>query len=210
MLKISFLLICTLGFFLVFLSSCGPVATPVPWPNLHETAAVQATEMIEQAEATSLLLKAQAQSTAMVQNAAFAPHPVVRLTPVPASTSALDELEATASATSDIYAGEDGSPIEITDVSFAGEGAYIIVQFFAPPKITHTWLQGNVSVIDETTGTVYNEIPVAPVIGPLIARPKQYGRLGYVMLVNAPTPLRAGAQVSVVLGDYRHEHLTLH
>jgi hypothetical protein len=97
--------------------------------------------------------------------------------------------------------------VEIVRVGFAAEGAYIIVQFYAPPRMTHAWIQGTVSLIDEASGTVYNEIPVTPVIGPLIGRPAQATQLGYVMLVNAPTPLAPGAKVTVILGDFRQEHL---
>jgi len=38
----------------------------------------------------------------------------------------------------------------------------IIVRYLAPPDEAEKWWQGNVSVVDEANGTVYNEIPVMP------------------------------------------------
>jgi hypothetical protein len=89
------------------------------------------------------------------------------------------------------------------------EGGLIMVRFKAPPKIAEQWWQGRVSVIDEATGKVYNEIPVTPLIGPLIGRPKIAGQSGYVMLVNAPLSLQPGSTVTVVLGNFQQEHVTV-
>ena len=94
-------------------------------------------------------------------------------------------------------------------VSFGADGAYIYVQFKAHPQVADKFWPGVLSVVDEATGTVYNEVPVMPVIGPLIARPKQEGQLGYVMLVNAPPGLRSGSIVTVILADFRQEHVTV-
>jgi hypothetical protein len=69
------------------------------------------------------------------------------------------------------------------------------------------WWPGNVSVTDEATGTVYNEIPVMPKIGPLIGRPKLEGQMGYVMLVHNPPALKPGAVVTAKLGEYTFEHV---
>jgi hypothetical protein len=97
--------------------------------------------------------------------------------------------------------------VELLGVGFAAEGGFIIVNFKAPPSITQTWWQGSVEVIDEASGTVYNEIPVLPVIGPLIGRPVEAGQLGYVMLTHNPPRLRPGVLVTVILGEYKFEHV---
>jgi hypothetical protein len=98
--------------------------------------------------------------------------------------------------------------VEVLGVGFAAEAALIMVRFKAPPKIAEQWWQGRVSVIDEATGKVYNEIPVTPLIGPLIGRPKIAGQSGYVMLVNAPPGIQPGSTVTVVLGNYQQEHVS--
>ena len=46
-------------------------------------------------------------------------------------------------------------------------------------------------------------------IGPLIARPKEDGQLGYVMFMNAPQPLQPGSRVTVVLGNFKQEHVVV-
>ena len=81
------------------------------------------------------------------------------------------------------------------------------MRFYAPPEEAEKWWQGSVSVEDETSGALYNEIPVMPKIGPLIGRPKLPGQIGYVMLVNAPPYLQPGAIVTVVLGVHEFEHV---
>ncbi len=93
------------------------------------------------------------------------------------------------------------------NVGFAAEGSYIIVNYTADPKVAQSFWPGVVSILDEASGTIYNEVPVAPVIGPLIARPHEQGQVGYFMLVNAPVPLQTGASVTVVLGDFKKEHV---
>lgn len=100
-----------------------------------------------------------------------------------------------------------GGKIRIIGVGFAGEGGFIMVNYKAPPQVARKWYQGTVSVVDENTKAVYNEIPVMPKVGPLHGRPKQDGQSGYVMLVNKPPGLRPGSVVTVVLGDFRQEHV---
>ena len=74
------------------------------------------------------------------------------------------------------------------------------------------WQQGMVYVVDEATGAKYTEIPVLPVVGPLFGRPNQAGQTGHVMFTNA-TPgaagLRRGSVVTVVLGAFKQEHVTV-
>jgi hypothetical protein len=96
----------------------------------------------------------------------------------------------------------------LVNVEIGQESGTILVQFKAPPSLARKWQQGSVYVVDEATGNVYSEIPVAPVIGPLFARPKEAGQVGYVMFSNAPTALQPGTRVTVVLGDFKQEHVT--
>jgi hypothetical protein len=176
-------------------------------------AAVEATLIVQRAQATALMLQAQAMATAMVERASTAAIPpspsstslvaaqvssAVRETPVTPSTPAVSTPEAT-----------DENPVEVVAVGFAAEGGFIEVKFHAPPEVAERWWQGSIAVIDEGTGTTYNEVPVMPRIGPLIGRPKREGQLGYAMLVNVPPGLRPGALVTVVLGDYRFEHVSV-
>jgi len=189
-------------------ATCGqalPLGEQTDEADLLDSAAAEATAIIQQAQATALVLQAQAQATALVSQAGAA-----AATPPAAAPGLTPGLPLS---TPDLAATPAGSPtpgpstIKVLSVSFAGEGAMIMVRFLAPPSEADKWWPGNVSVIDEASGTVYNEIPVMPNIGPLIARPKVEGQQGYVMLVNPPPGLRTGAMVTVVLGAHRFEHL---
>jgi hypothetical protein len=173
--------------------------------------------MIERAQATAMLLQAQGTATALVQGdrapeQSPTPRPVLPQTPTPPRPA-----EATGAAppaptpAAEITATGPAAPavVELVRVEIGRESGLISVQFKAPPKVAQKWWQGSVSVTDEGTGAVYNEIPVLPIIGPLISRPARVGQLGYVMLSNAPTPLAPGAVVTVVLGNYKFEHQTV-
>jgi hypothetical protein len=92
-------------------------------------------------------------------------------------------------------------------VGYAVEGALIDIQFRAPKEVSEGWWQGTVYVIDEATGESYREIPVVPKVGPLMSKPVTAGQVGYIMLVNGPVPLVPGSVVTVVLGEYRFEHV---
>jgi hypothetical protein len=104
---------------------------------------------------------------------------------------------------------EESQQVEIVRVGFAGEGGFIIIQFKAPAEVAERWWQGDFLVVDEETETEYKEVPVMPKIGPLISKPKLAGQVGYVMLVNTPPGLSTGARVTVMLGDYRFEHVVV-
>jgi hypothetical protein len=192
------------------LAACGqpsPAGEEAGEADLLDTAAAEATAIIQQAQATALMLQAQAQATALLSQAG-AP----AATPS-SSAAAPDLILSQMTSTPDQAATLAGAPspeplaVRVLDVSFAAEGAMIMVRFMAPPHEAEKWWPGNVSVVDEASGTVYNEIPVMPTIGPLIGRPKIEGQPGYVMLVNPPPGLRTGALVTVVLGAYRFEHV---
>jgi hypothetical protein len=83
------------------------------------------------------------------------------------------------------------------------------VGFKVPPRTAENWWQGSVYVIDEGTGTVYKDIPVAPIIGPLLAKPVEEGQIGYAMLNNYRNGVKSGSVVSVVLGKFKREHITV-
>jgi len=105
-------------------------------------------------------------------------------------------------------AGEtDPAGVELLTVGFAADGYYIMVSFKSPPEAVEDWWQGSIYVIDESTGTVYEDIPVAPNIGLLLAKPQQEGQIGYAMLNNYGAGIRYGSVVSVVLGNFKREHI---
>ena len=56
---------------------------------------------------------------------------------------------------------------------------------------------------------MYKQVSVAPIIGPLIARPREAGQPGYVMFVHDPPTLRPGSVVTVVLDQFRQEHVVV-
>lgn len=96
---------------------------------------------------------------------------------------------------------------ELLGVGFAADGAFIIVRFKLPPRKARMLTQGQVYVVHEAMGRTYRQIPVMPNVGPLISRPKRKGQSGYVMLKNSPQRLPKGSVVTVVLGNYRQEHV---
>ncbi len=103
----------------------------------------------------------------------------------------------------------DPDGVELVGVSLAREEGFIVVQFRAPPGVTGGWSQGSIFVIDEATKAAYKEVPVMPKIGPLFGRPQEEGQLGYVMLFNYQEGVKPGAAVSVIMGRYQREHVTV-
>jgi hypothetical protein len=186
----------------------GTVTAPVaqlgqqPTDDPLSAAAAQATAIIQRAQATALVLQAEAEATALVQRAGLSSTRSLPTSDVGADARPSPVAEPTSAA-----GPTRGTGIEVVGVGFAGEGAYIHVTFRAPVGIARRWQQGMISVTHEDTGTVYAAIPVMPKIGPLIGKPMREGQLGYVMLVNGPMPLKAGEQVTVVLGNYTEEHV---
>jgi len=183
-------------------------------PNLLDQAAAEATAIVQQAEATALMLEARAKATAVMAQAE-----ATRQAPTPAPTLVVQvDPRDLATTTPTADSSQDGlvrptpqeQTVEVTRVGFAAAGGMIQVQFHAPPDVAAKWWQGSVSVTDEATGAVYNEIPVMPRIGPLIGRPKQPGQLGYVMLMHTPPGLKPGSQVTVLLGKYEFKHISVH
>jgi len=216
------------------LAACGTPGTSIPEQDAIAKAASEATAIVQQARATALVLQARTLATALIEQAGAAPAtpappgparlPVVTPARVgPAETPGLGDDETSQLSPAEPAtptggeAGEETTPapdesataVELLGVGFAADGGFIMVQFRAPPLVATQWWQGSISVTDEATGSVYNEIPVMPIIGPLIGKPVEAGQMGYAMLVNAPTPLKTGAVVTVVLGDYKFEHQTV-
>ncbi len=192
-------------------------------PNVLDKAAAEATAIIQQAEATAMVVQARAMATAMIEKAG-----AVSATPVPAKAeptsvpTVVPTLQSVDAGVATIQVQPspeavrvfastptNANQVQVMDVGFGVDGRLIMVRFKAPPKIADQWWQGRVSVVDEATGTVYNEIPVTPLIGPLIGRPKIAGQIGYVMLVNTNGSLHSGSIVTVVLGDFKQEHVTV-
>ena len=98
--------------------------------------------------------------------------------------------------------------VELVSVGFAAEGAYLMVNFKAPPRLAMLWQPGQLYVVDQATGVKYEDIPLMPKIGRLIGRPAEEGQAGYVMLENRPI-LKPGAKVTVVLGGFRQTGVTV-
>jgi hypothetical protein len=167
-------------------------------PDQVRSAAGTATALIQDAQSTVIVLKAQAMATALVETLNA---------PRPGDTPG--DMQAAPSVTPVTSTQATPGRVEIVAVTTAAEGAYIMVEFKAPARLVESWYQGKVSVTDESTGAVYAEIPSVGTIGPLIGRPRSDGQLGYVMLVNAPIPLAPGTLVTVVLGDFKQQHLII-
>jgi hypothetical protein len=197
----------------LLLVACGrPAGSMASSPGLSATnqvladAATEATAIVQRAQATALVLQAQARATALVEASKIQ----ATATPVPSvavqgpSAPEQDPPAATPTATE-----TSTLTVEVLAVRFAADGGMIMVQFRAPPEEAAKWWPGNVYVQDEAAGTVYNEIPVMPKIGPLIGRPRIQGQLGYVMLTNAAPRLQTGASVKVALGNYTFEHIVV-
>ena len=207
---------------MAWLGGCSPAAPSsgvAPGPDLKEKAAAEATAMIQSAEATAMVLQAQAKATALVQSASAAgPTPTPAVTPLPplkpaaqpatgvASPSPTRSTELTDTEEADV------DEVQLVRVEVGTESGLILVQFKAPYQMARKWQQGMVYVVDEATGAKYYEIPVLPVVGPLFARPKVAGQIGHVMFTNAApgaAGLRRGSLVTVVLGAFRQEHVTV-
>lgn len=195
------------------LAACASEASRAAQANLLEQAAQEATAIVQQAQATALLVQAQAQATAVMSQAKANDYP----TPIPEATwrAYLPTPEPTQVNLSDAQVEptpaqpdeQTEQSVEVVSVGFAGERGLIIIRFLAPAEVTEHWWQGSVSIEEESSGDIYNEIPVLPKVGPMIARPKLDGQPGYVMLVNTPPGLKSGALVTVSLGEYRFEHV---
>jgi hypothetical protein len=212
-----------LAFSLVGCQNRTPVlqSATVQATDLVDQAAAEATAIIQSARATALLEQARAQAAALLQPAATqAPLPAVSATlelPAASQAAGAEPAQATLppapgySIPTDIVLPVEviarQGDVQLLGVTFAADSGFIMVNFIVPPSLASEMYHGRFSVTDEATGEVYNEIPVMPVIGPLIGRPIQEGQRGYVMLINRAPQLEPGALVTVVIVDARFEHI---
>ena len=188
---------------------CAPQAVPPERASgepaekmgLEEQAAAEATAIIERARATALVMQAQAEATAVMAQAATAQPDVSILDPGGAEGMTL--VKGTPLPAVD----EEEYRVEIHDVGFAAEGGFIMVRFHATRKAADDFWPGRLSITDEATGTVYNEVPVMPVVGVMIGRPRNFQQLGHIMFVNKPLGLAPGALVTVQLSQFKQEHV---
>jgi hypothetical protein len=195
---------------LLILPACSRQVEAFGEGNLIATAAAEATQILREAQATALILDARRQATDLMA-APVGQTTVPLLTPGGAAILPVKTQESQGTPPAGVpeipSPTTRGGTVELISVGIGGEGLFIQVYFLAPPAIVGSWYQGVVNVTDEASGTVYNEIPVLPVVGPLFGKPVEEGQVGYVMLVNAPVPLQAGATVTVTLGEYIFEHI---
>jgi hypothetical protein len=98
--------------------------------------------------------------------------------------------------------------VELVGVGIGADDKYISVQFKAPPRLARKWQPGMLYVVDERTDLVYDKVPNVPILGSLLGRPMKEGQIGYVMLVNSP-PLQSGDEVTVVLGEFKQQHVVV-
>lgn len=201
----------------LWLVGCGgpaaPETTAPPVQDLQAQAAAEATAIIQRAQATALVLQAEAEATALVLGAqrpnAEPTATVARSLPAVLPTSPPPELEPAPPPASEIPESSAGvtATVELLSVGFGAEGAYVVANYIAPPVIAQTFWPGVLSITDEASGTVFNEVPLVPLIGPLIARPIEDGQPGYFMVVHSPAILRHGSLVTVELAGYIFEHV---
>ena len=198
---------------LPWLTGCGSG----PALTAEEKANAEATAIIAQAEATAIVLRAQATARALLSvedESVYVPTAVAEHEPEATPEVALPE-EPEEDVEVVPVTGDDPTPRavpasadpEVLQVGFGSDGSLISVAYKAAPTVARKWMQGTVYVTDEKTGAKYTEVPVMPKIGPLLGRPKEYGQVAYIMFVNGPQPLQPGDVVTVVLGDYRQEHV---
>jgi hypothetical protein len=125
---------------------------------------------------------------------------VPNLTAAPADASDLTKYQLTEKE-------PDPAGAELIGVGFGAEGAYIDVSYKAPPALAKSWMQGDIFVVNEKTGVIYNDTVLMPVVGWLFQRPMDPDQVASVMLVNRG--LKSGDKVIAVLGKFKREHITV-
>jgi hypothetical protein len=132
--------------------------------------------------------------------------PITFLSPTPLSTEDMSKLTAGVQLASK---EPDSDGVELESVGLAKEVSLIVVSFKGSVKTIANWQQGSVYLIDESTNVSYRETAVLPLMGPMIARPREEGQSGYVMLSNPGSAIKSGSVVTVVLGSYKRLHVTV-
>ncbi len=193
--------------FLVSLAGCATKNSPTDALSANSQAANQATALIQNAEATALMSKAQVQATSILLTA-NAPANTPPPSPVPVNPDQVLTPNSSQTIVQPIPTNKvvDES-IKLFGVHIGGDGGFIAVEFSAPPAVAAKWYDGTVYVIDESSGIIYKDIPVMEVIGPLFAKPKLPGQGGYVMFYNTNNAIKPGSVLTVVLGDFKQEHV---
>jgi hypothetical protein len=196
-----------IGIVLFCLFACCTQPSVSTAPDPVATAEAQATAIVQNARATAIIALAQEQATVLAaEPAATQVSPASTNTPVTRVESGVSPQP---DATSTAVAANVSQTMtaEIVRVSIVPDSGLIQVQFKAAPSISGKWQYWNVYVVDEATGTSYNDIPDVPLIGRLLAKPQNANQLGYVMFNNTDGKLRKGGVVTVVLGDFKQEHI---
>jgi hypothetical protein len=101
----------------------------------------------------------------------------------------------------------DPDGVQLLGAGIAEAGGMVIVRFNGPNKLMQTWGQGSIYIVDEETGVGYKQVGVAPVLGPLFAKPGAGGGSGYVLLMNPNQGIKPGSMVTAVLGKYKRVHV---
>jgi hypothetical protein len=101
----------------------------------------------------------------------------------------------------------DPDGVQLLSAGLAEQGGMVIVRFNGPNKLMQTWGQGSIYIVDEETGIGYKQVGVAPVLGPLFAKPGAGGGSGYVLLMNPDQGIKPGSMVTTVLGKYKRVHV---
>jgi hypothetical protein len=136
--------------------------------------------------------------------------------PTPSFSQAPVETYTDTESADDVSSSKPGSAAEkkmlkrvhLAGVSIGADGHYIVVRFKAPPRLAESWRSAPMSVTDERTGAVYDQIPTMPLVGLLFAPPHTDGQVGYVTFVNEPR-LPTDARLTVALGDFEQKHVAV-
>jgi hypothetical protein len=179
-----------------------PNSTAVATEGVEAQAAREATVIVARARATAMVLKAQAEATSLAQPDS----PTPEADPAGAVATAVLGTS-TAPRQTPTKPNEEEYRIELLDVGYAGEGGFIIVRFHATRKAADDLWPGRLSVTDEATGAIYAEVPLMPVVGLLVGRPRSFDQIGYVMFTNSPPGLPPGSLVTIKLGKLTQEHV---
>jgi hypothetical protein len=103
----------------------------------------------------------------------------------------------------------DPDGAELLGVRFAAEGGYVMVEFKSPRELAENWNEGSIFLLEEKTGITYWDIPQVPVLGLLLGKPQEEGQKGYAMFKNIAAGIKTGSVVTVVLGNYKREHINI-
>ena len=122
------------------------------------------------------------------------------ITPWQLPKTSTDEIPLTA-------AEPDPDGVQLLGAGLAEQGGMVIVRFNGPVKLMQNWGSGSIYVVDETTGIGYKQVAVAPLLGPLFAKPGAGGGPGYVLLMNPDKGIKSGSTVTAVLGKYKRVHI---